>query len=107
MCPSPSQVSTRPTPSIAANRAVCSYGVAGSPVVPTTTIGGAPSARPVGYGSRPPGHSTQPNIPTARAGPKSGYFCRHWDCRSRICATVGFSVSSAQLTARLASKRLE
>src|SRR5438045_72048 len=34
-----------------ASFAVCSYGVAGSLVVPTTTIGGAPTALPVGYGA--------------------------------------------------------
>ena len=90
-----------------ASAGVCSYGVAGSPVVPTTRIGGAPSARPVGYGSRSPGHSTQPSIPTASAGPNSGYFCRHCDCNERTCSRVGFSVSSAQLTARFASNRLE
>lgn len=107
VCPSPSQVSTRPTPSIEASAAVCSYGVAGSPVVPTTTIGGAPAALPVGYGSRPPGHCTQPSIPTARAGPKSGYFARHCDWSWRICGRDGFSVSSAQFTAMFASNRLE
>src|SRR3954468_18073768 len=49
--PSPSQVNTCPLPSMVASFAVDSYGVAGSPLVPTTTMGGAPTALPTGYGS--------------------------------------------------------
>ena len=42
-----------------ASFAVDSYGVAGSPFVPTTTIVGAPVAGPTGYGSFLAGHSVQ------------------------------------------------
>src|SRR5690348_12596088 len=89
--PSPSQVSTCPTPSIEARAAVFSYGVAGSPVVPTTTIGGAPVAGPAGYGSRVPGQYVQGSICTASEAPNSGYFWRHWLCSSRTSSTGGAS----------------
>src|SRR3954467_645603 len=89
-----------------ASAGVCSYGVAGSPLVPTTRIGGAPSALPVGYGSRLPGHCAQIRF-SARLAPNSGYLVRHSPCRRRASSTVTDLSSSAQLTARLASKRLE
>src|SRR3954468_14035409 len=107
VCPSPSQVSTCPTPSILANWAVFSYGVAGSPVVPTTTIGGAPTAAACGYGSCLPGQNVQGIMPTASGAPNSGYFVRHWLCNCRIFSTVGTFAASAQFTVRLASNRLE
>src|SRR3954454_18476742 len=104
--PSPSQVSTCPTPSMVARSAVFSYGVAGSPVVPTTTIGGAPAAGPTGYGSWPPCHNAHASISTASGAPNSGYFLRHSDCSVRIWPTDGTSFASAQFTAGLASNRL-
>src|SRR4051812_49494360 len=107
VCPSPSQVSTCPTPSMVARLAVFSYGVAGSPVVPTTTIGGAPVAAPAGYGSRAPGQKVHGSMPIASAAPNSGYFLRHWPCSRRTFSTVGAPALSAQFTARLASNRLE
>src|SRR4051812_26287548 len=106
VCPSPSQVSTCPTLSMDARSAVFSYGVAGSPVVPTTTIGGAPVAAPAGYGSRGPGHRLHDSMPTASEAPNSGYFLRHSPCNWRISATLGTSLLSEQFTARFASKRL-
>src|SRR3954451_24583253 len=104
--PSPCQVSTCPTPSMLARSAVFSYGVAGSPVVPTTTIGGAPVAEPVGYGSRVPGQSAHDSISVASGAPNSGYFFRHSDCSLRIWSTDGTPFASAQFTVRLASNRL-
>src|SRR3954468_13721106 len=92
--PSPSQVSTCPTPSMFARLAVFSYGVAGSPVVPTTTIGGAPVAAPAGYGSRAPGHRLHVNMPTASEAPNSGYFLRQAPCSCRISSMLGTSLVS-------------
>src|SRR3954462_13492968 len=106
VCPSPSQVSTCPTPSMFARSAVFSYGVAGSPVVPTTTIGGAPVAGPAGYGSRSPGQNVQDSMPTASDAPNSGYFARHWPWSLRTSSMLGASLVSEQLTARFASNRL-
>src|SRR3954454_567772 len=105
--PSPSQVSTCPVPSIEARSAVFSYGVAGSPVVPTTTIGGAPAAAPAGYGSRLPGQRAHGIMPSASGAPNSGYFLRHSLCSRRIRSRLGTPVASVQFTARLASNRLE
>src|SRR3954470_13300424 len=107
VCPLPSQLRTRPVPSILASSAVFSYGVAGSPVVPTTTIGGAPVAAPAGYGSRAPGQKVHGSMPIASAAPNSGYFLRHSPCSWRTFSTVGAPALSAQFTARLASNRLE
>src|SRR3954467_10548884 len=101
VCPSPSQVSTCPTPSMLARSAVFSYGVAGSPVVPTTTIGGAPLAVLAGEGSRSPGQNVHGSMPTASAAPNSGYFLRHSPWSLRISSTLGASLVSAQFTARL------
>src|SRR5512138_2094525 len=106
VCPSPSQVSTCPTPSMLARSAVFSYGVAGSPVVPTTTIGGAPVAGPAGYGSRSPGQRLHESMPTASEPPNIGYFVRHSPCSLRISPTLGTSLVSEQFTARFASNRL-
>src|SRR4051794_20523644 len=107
VCPSPSQVSTCPTPSMRASAAVFWYGVAGSPVVPTTTIGGAPAAAPVDSGSRLAGHNAHDNMPSADSGPKSGYLFRHWICSVRTWPTVGTDAVSVQFTTSRASNRLE
>ena len=74
-----------------ASFAVCAYGVAGSPVVPTTTIGGAPTAGPTGYGSYVPGQTPFAHVimPVAIAPPNSGYFLRHSRLEVRTCASVG------------------
>src|SRR4051794_18841190 len=105
--PSPSQVSTWPVPSMDASSAVFSYGVAGSPVVPTTTIGGDPVAGPAGYGSFLPGQNVHGIMPIASGAPNSGYFLRHSDWSCRIRSTDGAPSVSAQFTARFASNRLE
>jgi len=57
VCPSPCHTSRSPEPSNAARWRAPEIGVAGSPVVPTTTIGGAPAAAPAGYGSWAPGQN--------------------------------------------------
>src|ERR1700712_303670 len=90
-----------------ARSAVFSYGVAGSPVVPTTTIGGAPTAGPAGYGSFWPGQNVHGIMPTASGAPNNGYFLRHSVCSARILSTDGAWLVSAQFTARFASNRLE
>src|SRR3954451_18481964 len=104
--PSPSQVSTCPTPSMVARSAVFSYGVAGSPVVPTTTIGGAPVAGPTGDGSRGFGHQVQDSRPVAIDVPHTRDFCRHSPCSCRACSGLITVSVSAQFTARFASNRL-
>jgi hypothetical protein len=81
-----------------ASLAVCSYGVAGSLVVPTTTMGGAPTALPVGYGSRLAVHTAHGTMPIAREVPKSGYFARQALCSDRACSTVSPPLSSSQET---------
>src|SRR5437764_14458532 len=96
--PSPSHVTTCPTPSMLASFAVCSDGVAGSLTVPTTTIGGAPAALPVGYGSRLAGHTAHDTMPIASEVPKMGYCVRHWPCSDRAWLTVSPLASSSQET---------
>src|SRR5215510_3756791 len=97
--PSPSQATTWPVPSMSANFAVDSNGVAGSPLVPTTRIVGAPLAGPTGYGSCLACHTAHPSSPMASGAPNSGYLARHWDCSVRIWSTVGYLSESAQFTA--------
>ena len=81
-----------------ASFAVCSYGVAGSLVVPTTTIGGAPTALPVGYGSCLAGQTAQEIRPIARDVPKMGYLVRQSLCNVRAWSTVSVPGSSSQET---------
>src|SRR5205814_5371507 len=98
VCPSPCQVTTCPTPSMFASLAVCSYGVAGSLVVPTTTIGGAPTAVPVGYGSCLAGQTAHEIRPIASEAPKMGYFVRQPLWSVRAWSTVSVPGSSSHDT---------
>src|SRR5215475_3211486 len=94
--PCPCQVTTVELPSMLASLAVFAYGVAGSLTVPTTTIGGAPTALPVGNGSRLAGHAAQGRIPVPSDPPNSGYFARQSSCFCRASAVVSPLASSSQ-----------
>lgn len=103
-CPSPLLDTSTPTPlpSSSAIRRAPSYGVAGSPVVPTTRIGPAPGALASGVSCSPstgqPEH--QPAVSQARNGPKTGDSFSKSGSSALASAAVGLALPSAQEMAR-------
>ncbi len=58
-------------------------GVTGSPCVPMTRIGAAPSASRSGSGVRGASHGVQVYSDSAASAPNSGYWVLHWATRAR------------------------
>ena len=97
-CPSPFQVSSTPTPlpSPSAIFRAPSYGVAGSPVLPTTRIGAAPGALTSGWSYWPAtGQSWhQPAVSHPRKSPNTGEIFSNVGSSLFVCAAVGRCLSS-------------
>ncbi len=97
-CPSPRQVSITPTPlpSSSAILRAPSYGVAGSPVLPTTRTGAAPGALTSGVSCCPgTGQSWhQPAVSQPMNGPKTGEIFSNSGSSSFVRAAVGRCLSS-------------
>ena len=100
MCPSPSRLTSTPDSSWSASATAHSYGVAGSRVVPTTTIGAAPAAVmsravSVDFAWMPP----QPISPHANTSPKVGEASSNAGIWSGTSSAVIANGSSRQLIA--------
>src|SRR6478609_10765011 len=100
VCPSPSQVIRVALLSCSRSRTEFSYGVAGSRVVPTTTIGPLPSAViRWGLPTALIGQSPHCCPPQAMSGPQVGAFLLKAIARCSYVARSGESAASRHVTA--------
>ena len=109
VCPSPSRVTSTPDSSWEASASASSSGVAGSRVVPITTIGGAPAPSTVSRSrgtSRAGGQLRQPTMLHAKDSPKVGDAFSNSGITAGTSAALNPEGSSRQLIAENASSRL-
>ena len=109
MCPSPSRVTSTPEASCEASACASSSGVAGSRVVPITTMGGAPAPSTVSRSCGTPragGQLRQPIMAQANDSPKVGEAFSNSGSRAGTSAGLTPVESSRQLIAEKASRRL-
>ncbi|CAM5466324.1 hypothetical protein SALBM311S_06434 [Streptomyces alboniger] len=96
--PSPFQASITPTslPSSSAIFLVPSYGVAASPLLPTTRLGAAPGALTSGVllPWQPARRGTSPSCPDPSKGPKTGEILSNSGSSFLVSSTVGRCLSS-------------
>ena len=107
MWPSPFQPSSTPEVRSAASARAQRYGVAGSRVVPTTRMGPAPAALIAAGGAAGTGQYAQGRLPHTIDAPNSGAARSAADAAACQGASDRGQGRSTQLTAVLASTRLE